>query len=56
MTRELHLQALVGGDIRYGGADDLCGVGRAYDSDHITARFAVVRRDRFEAREPAHEA
>lgn len=52
VTRELHLQALVGGDIRFGGADDLCGVGRAYDSEHITSRFAVVRRDRFEAREP----
>ncbi len=55
LTRELELQALVGGDVRYGGADDLCGVGRGYDSDHITARFAIVRRDRFEAREP-HEA
>ncbi len=55
VTRELQLQALVGGDVRFGGADDLCGVGRAYDSDHITARFALVRRDRFEAREPRDE-
>jgi hypothetical protein len=55
VTRELHLQALVGGDIRFGGADDLCSVGRAYDSDHITARFAVVRRERFEARQAAEE-
>jgi hypothetical protein len=52
VTRELKLQALVGGDAHFGGGDDLCGVGRAYDSDHITARFAVVRRDRFEARQP----
>lgn len=56
VTRDLHLQALVGGDVRFGGADDLCGVGRTYDSEHITARFAVVRRDRFGAREPSHEA
>jgi hypothetical protein len=55
VTRELQLQALVGGDIRFGGADDLCAVGRAYDSEHISARFAVVRRDRFEAREPRGE-
>ena len=55
VTRELHLQALVGGDVRFGGADDLCGVGRAYDSEYITARFAVVRRERFEAREPKGE-
>lgn len=55
VTRELKLQAVVGGDSRYGGADDLCGVGRDYDSDHITARFAVVRRARFEAREPGEE-
>lgn len=51
VTRELHLQALVGGDVRFGGADDLCGVARHYDSDRITARFALVRRKRFEARE-----
>lgn len=55
VTRELKLQALVGGDVQYGGADDLCGVGRGYDSEHITARFALVRRDRFEAREPGHQ-
>ncbi|MDP6979335.1 MAG: hypothetical protein QF570_12155 [Myxococcota bacterium] len=50
VTRELKLLALVGGDVRHGGPDDLCAVGRAYDSRHITARFAIVRRDRFEAR------
>ncbi len=55
VTRELHLRALVGGDARFGGADDLCGVGRNYDSSHITARFALVRRDRFLARGPRPE-
>lgn len=53
VTRELQLQALVGGDVRFGGPDDLCGVGRAYDSERITSRFVVVRRDRFDAREPS---
>lgn len=38
VTRELHLQALVGGDVRFCGADDLCGVARHYDSDRIAAR------------------
>lgn len=52
LTRDLQLHALVGGDVGFGGADDLCGVGRAYDSSHITARFVVLKRDRFEAREP----
>lgn len=52
VTRDLRLQALVGGDARFGGPGDLCSVGRAYDSDHVTVRFAVVRRQRFEARAP----
>jgi hypothetical protein len=46
VTPDHHLRALVGGDVRYGGPDDLCSVGRGYDSDHLTARFAVLRRDR----------
>jgi hypothetical protein len=46
LTGELHLQALVGGDARYGGAADLCSVGRSYDSPQIVARLAVVRRAR----------
>ena len=50
LTKELNLQALVGGDVRYGGPGDLCAVGRAYDSEHVTARFAIVRRDRLETR------
>lgn len=51
VTRELRLQALVGGDVRFGGPDDLCGVSRDYDSDRITARFAIVRRQRFNIRD-----
>lgn len=46
LTAEDHLRALVGGDVRYGGPADLCSVGGDYADDHITARFAVVRRMR----------
>jgi hypothetical protein len=38
------MRALVGGDARYGGAADVCSVGRGYSDPHITIRFAVVRR------------
>jgi hypothetical protein len=41
------LRALVGGDVRYGGAGDLCAVQRDYDVDRIMTRFCIVRRDRF---------
>lgn len=50
VTRELRLHALVGGDVRYGGADDFCAVQRDYDAPRITARFCVLRRERFLAR------
>jgi hypothetical protein len=40
------LQALAGGDVRFGGVYDMVGVGRNYDSDQIIARFAVVQRRR----------
>jgi hypothetical protein len=43
--------ALVGGDVEYGGADDLCAVQRDYEAERITARFCIVRRARFLARE-----
>jgi hypothetical protein len=43
------LQALAGGDVRYGGLYDLLGIGRDYDSDRVMARFAVVRRERMVA-------
>jgi hypothetical protein len=52
LTRELHLRALVGGDVEYGGPEDLCSVARNYEADRIGARFAVVHRQRFTAREP----
>jgi hypothetical protein len=46
---QLRLQALVGGDVRYGGLYDLLGVGRDYDSDRLIVRFAVVHRERMVA-------
>jgi len=45
----IRLQALAGGDVRYGGLYDLLGVGRDYDSDRLVARFAVVYRERMVA-------
>ena len=47
VTPELRLRALVGGDARYGGPDDLCSVERDYDANRLTARFAILRRQRF---------
>jgi hypothetical protein len=46
---EGRLQALVGGDVRFGGPYDLLGVGRDYNSNHLVARFAVVQRERMVA-------
>jgi len=46
VTRNLDLWALVGGNARFGGSHDLSSVARRYDSDHLTVRLAVVRRDR----------
>jgi hypothetical protein len=43
------LQALAGGDVRYGGLYELLGVGRDYDSERLLARFAVVQRARMAA-------
>jgi hypothetical protein len=51
VSREVHLRALVGGDARYGGPDDLCSIERDYDVEHLTVRFAVLRRQRFMTRE-----
>jgi hypothetical protein len=48
-TRERKLLGLVGGDARYGGAQDLVGVGVGYDSDRLLARFAIVDRRRLRA-------
>ena len=44
--RGFSLRALVGGDAGYGGAADLCSVGRDYESERIISRFCVVRRRR----------
>jgi len=42
------LRALVGGDARFGGKYDLCSISRADERDGVVARFAVVRRKRFQ--------
>lgn len=46
-TKERKLMALAGGDVRFGGRQDLVAVGIDYDSDRLVARFAVVQRRRF---------
>jgi hypothetical protein len=43
------LEALAGGDVRYGGLYDLVGISREYHADQILTRFAVVQRRRMEA-------
>ncbi len=50
LCRDHPFRALVGGDARFGGPDDLCSVGRDYDADRLTTRFAVVRRERMTVR------
>ena len=42
------LRALVGGDIQFGGRYDLCSISRADENNRVIARFAVVRRERFQ--------
>lgn len=44
------LQALAGGDVRFGGIYDMVGISRNYESDRIVARFAVVQRRRMARR------
>ena len=46
---QVRLQALAGGDVRYGGLYQLLAVSREYDSDRLLARFAVVQRARMVA-------
>jgi len=46
---QIRLQALAGGDVRYGGLYYLLGIGRDDDSDRLLARFAVVQRARMVA-------
>ncbi len=55
VTRQLHFWALVGGNARYGGPHDVASVARTYDSERLTARFAIVRRRRFRVREAQGE-
>jgi hypothetical protein len=43
------LLALGGGNARYGGTADLCGIGPADARDDVVMRFAVVRRERLAA-------
>jgi hypothetical protein len=47
VSKERKLMALVGGDARFGGLNDLVAVGADYDSDRLFTRFAVVQRRRF---------
>ena len=47
------LLALVGGNSRYGGLVDLCGISPTDERDNTVARFAVVRRARLGARPAA---
>ncbi len=44
------LRALVGGDVRYGGVNDLTSIAPSDKRDSVVARFAVVRRARLVAR------
>lgn len=41
-----YVRALVGGDVRYGGLLDLCSISFMDERDGVTARFAVIRRER----------
>jgi hypothetical protein len=50
VTRDRKLLGLVGGDVRYGGPDDLCSVGGDYESDRLLLRLAIVRRERLAVR------
>jgi len=51
VTRELRLWAMVGGNARFSGADNLSSLVRDYDPEGLTTRFAILRRQRFLARE-----
>ncbi|WP_298437044.1 hypothetical protein [Geobacter sp.] len=53
LLREGRFRALVGGDVRFGGLHDLCGIGIDDERDGVVARFAVVRRSRLDAAQRA---
>lgn len=50
VLRDGTLRALVGGDVRYGGVDDLVSLGLTDQRDSVIVRFAVIRRARHVAR------
>jgi hypothetical protein len=50
VVRDNRLSALVGGDGRFGGVNDLVSISRTDARDSVYARFAVVRRARMVAR------
>jgi hypothetical protein len=50
LLRSGQLLALVGGNSRYGGLVDLCGISATDERENVVARFAVVRRARLGAR------
>jgi hypothetical protein len=47
------LLTLVGGNSRYGGLVDLCGISPTDERENVGARFAVLRRARLGARPAA---
>jgi hypothetical protein len=49
VMRNGRLRALAGGNARFGGLYNLVGIGRDYDADTVTTRFAVVHRQRMMA-------
>jgi hypothetical protein len=49
VLRNGRLRALAGGNARFGGLYNLVGIGRDYDADTVTTRFAVVQRQRMVA-------
>lgn len=50
VLRDGTLRALVGGDVRYGGLNDLASIALNDERDSVVARFAVIRRARHVAR------
>ena len=50
VRKQGQLLALVGGNARYGGVADLCGISTSDARDNVVARLAVVRRERLGTR------
>ena len=49
IQRDGRLNALAGGDVRFGGIYDFVSIGREYESERVIARFAAVQRKRMTA-------